>query len=174
MKQQQQSVLLAGMLALALGVSACAQWRGGTDSSGSGSSSGSSGTTSDGGAGIGAASSGGWNSAGSSGSSGSSGSAGSSGNAGYDQSGAAVPSASPNATVAAIEPVQRQGATGTEGDGAAMGSSGSAGATGSSPSQSYRITLRMDDGSTQVVTQDATPDFRSGDRVSLSGGTIQR
>jgi outer membrane lipoprotein SlyB len=38
----------------------------------------------------------------------------------------------------------------------------------------YRITLRMDDGSTQVVTQDTTPDFRSGDRVNLSGGAIRR
>jgi outer membrane lipoprotein SlyB len=37
----------------------------------------------------------------------------------------------------------------------------------------YRVTLRMDDGSTQVVTQDATPDFRSGDRVSHSGGAIK-
>jgi outer membrane lipoprotein SlyB len=31
----------------------------------------------------------------------------------------------------------------------------------------------MDDGSTQVVSQTATPDFRSGDRVTLAGGTIQ-
>jgi outer membrane lipoprotein SlyB len=38
----------------------------------------------------------------------------------------------------------------------------------------YRVTLRMDDGSTQVVTQETTPDFRSGDRVNHSGGAIQR
>jgi hypothetical protein len=31
----------------------------------------------------------------------------------------------------------------------------------------------MDDGSTQVVTQQTTPDFRTGDRVSLAGGMIQ-
>jgi outer membrane lipoprotein SlyB len=31
----------------------------------------------------------------------------------------------------------------------------------------------MDDGSTQVITQETTPDFRSGDRVNLSGGAIQ-
>jgi outer membrane lipoprotein SlyB len=30
----------------------------------------------------------------------------------------------------------------------------------------------MDDGSTQVVTQETTPDFRTGDRVNLSGGAI--
>jgi outer membrane lipoprotein SlyB len=52
-----------------------------------------------------------------------------------------------------------------------MGSTGSSGATGSN---SYRITVRMDDGSSQVVTQDATPDFRSGDRVNVTGGVIQR
>jgi outer membrane lipoprotein SlyB len=53
-----------------------------------------------------------------------------------------------------------------------MGSS-SGGTTGSSSDRVYRVTLRMDDGSTQVVTQQATPDFRTGDRVSLSGGAIQ-
>jgi outer membrane lipoprotein SlyB len=55
-----------------------------------------------------------------------------------------------------------------------MGSS-SGGTTGSSggSDRTYRVTLRMDDGSTQVVSQTATPDFRSGDRVTLAGGTIQ-
>jgi outer membrane lipoprotein SlyB len=60
---------------------------------------------------------------------------------------------------------------------------GGAGATGSSATGTsgssmtsdrvYRITLRMDDGSTQVVTQEATPDFRSGDRVNHSSGMIR-
>jgi outer membrane lipoprotein SlyB len=40
--------------------------------------------------------------------------------------------------------------------------------------QAYRITLRMDDGSTQVVSQATTPSYRSGDRVNLSGSTISR
>jgi outer membrane lipoprotein SlyB len=59
--------------------------------------------------------------------------------------------------------------------GAAVGGS-STGTTGSSMTADrvYRITLRMDDGSTQVVTQETTPDFRSGDRVNLSGGAIRR
>ena len=59
-----------------------------------------------------------------------------------------------------------------------MGSSGSAGSTGSSGgasgSNSYRVTVRMDDGSSQVITQDTTPDFRSGDRVNVTSGAIQR
>jgi outer membrane lipoprotein SlyB len=36
----------------------------------------------------------------------------------------------------------------------------------------YRITLRMDDGSTRIVTQETTPDFRAGDRVNLASGGI--
>jgi outer membrane lipoprotein SlyB len=69
----------------------------------------------------------------------------------------------------------RSSSAATDGDtsaSAAMGSS-SGGTTGSSSDRVYRVTLRMDDGSTQVVTQQATPDFRTGDRVSLSGGAIQ-
>jgi outer membrane lipoprotein SlyB len=54
----------------------------------------------------------------------------------------------------------------------AMGSS-AGGTTGSSADRVYRVTLRMDDGSTQVVTQQTTPDYRTGDRVSLAGGVIQ-
>jgi outer membrane lipoprotein SlyB len=56
----------------------------------------------------------------------------------------------------------------------AAGSSGSSGVTGSSATgdRVYRVTLRMDDGSTRILTQDATPDFRSGDRVNLTSGAI--
>jgi hypothetical protein len=32
----------------------------------------------------------------------------------------------------------------------------------------------MDDGSTQIVTHDSTPDFRSGDRVNVTSGAIRR
>jgi hypothetical protein len=32
----------------------------------------------------------------------------------------------------------------------------------------------MDDGTTRVVTQEWAPTFRTGDRVQMSGGTIQR
>jgi outer membrane lipoprotein SlyB len=55
-----------------------------------------------------------------------------------------------------------------------VGGSGSTGTTGSSTTADrvYRITLRMDDGSTRVVTQETTPDFRSGDRVNLTSGAV--
>jgi outer membrane lipoprotein SlyB len=56
----------------------------------------------------------------------------------------------------------------------AVGGSGASGTTGSSSADRvYRITIRMDDGSTQVITQETTPDFRSGDRVNLASGAIQ-
>ena len=79
----------------------------------------------------------------------------------------------PNSTVLAIEIMPVSGGV-TEGD-ASMGASGTAGATGSTTaSPSYRVTVRMDDGSTQVLTHGATPDFRSGDRINVTGGAIQR
>jgi outer membrane lipoprotein SlyB len=92
----------------------------------------------------------------------------------HDQ-GAAAGSMSPNATVAAIEVMPRSGSATTEGESSASGAMGSSsgGTTGASPDRVYRVTLRMDDGSTQVVTQQTTPDFRTGDRVSLAGGVIQ-
>lgn len=74
------------------------------------------------------------------------------------------------------------GESGYSGSGATSGSSGSSGASGSgsssdrfsSPNRRYRITLRKDDGSIETVIQDATPDFKSGDRVHLDGDVISR
>jgi outer membrane lipoprotein SlyB len=73
----------------------------------------------------------------------------------------------------AIEQVARP--AGGIGGAGATGSSGT-GTSGSSMTSDrvYRITLRMDDGSTQVVTQETMPDFRSGDRVNHSSGMISR
>jgi outer membrane lipoprotein SlyB len=76
----------------------------------------------------------------------------------------------PNAVVTVIEVVPHAGAEGS----AAVGGSGTTGATGSSPTaeKMYRITLRMDDGTTRVVTQDKAPTFRNGDRVNMTDGMI--
>ena len=143
MKRKQQSVVLAGLLAVALALSGCKGMRS-TDDAGEtgGSTLGSS--TSSGAMGSGTASTAG---------------------AQPQESTASMP----NSTVLAIEPVPKSAAaTG------AVGSS-TAGTTGSSGAgEAYRITLRMDDGSTQVVTQDAIPDFRSGDRVHVESGVIHR
>ena len=78
---------------------------------------------------------------------------------------AAMPAGTPNAIVMSIEPMPRQGA---------VGGSGTAGATGSSMGEDkvYRITLRMDDGTTRVVTQEKAPTYRTGDRVNMMDGVI--
>jgi hypothetical protein len=90
--------------------------------------------------------------------------------------GATAAASSPNATVVSIETVPRQTGAGTGAGsmaGAAVGGS-TAGATGSSmPEQVFRVTLRMDDGSTKVVTQETTPTYRAGDRINLTSGVIQ-
>jgi outer membrane lipoprotein SlyB len=95
---------------------------------------------------------------------------------GTSASGSAPGSASigPNSTVTSIEVVQRQaGATGAGTvAGAAVG-----GATGAATSgdRVYRITLRTDDGQTQVITQEWAPTFSTGDRVRISAsGAIER
>jgi outer membrane lipoprotein SlyB len=41
-------------------------------------------------------------------------------------------------------------------------------------SDAYRITVRMDDGSYQTLTQDSNHGFRVGDRVRFENGTLQR
>jgi len=172
MKQSHQSVAMAGLLAVALAISGCAAIRGDKSSGASGSSgaAGSMGTVAES---I-------QNNAGSSGSSGTSGSSGS-GTSGLQDdrggsastSGAGAASAAPNSTVLAIE-IQPSSIGITEGD-SSMGHSGTGGATGSSGgNQSYRVTVRMDDGSTQVVTHGTEPNFRSGDRVNVTSGAIGR
>lgn len=90
--------------------------------------------------------------------------AGSATGAGADTAGALA-----NSTVANIELVPGK----AEDAGSAGTVAGTA--TGSSTeNRVYRITLRMDDGTTQVITQDATPTFRVGDRVKSSGSVIER
>lgn len=79
----------------------------------------------------------------------------------------------PNATVLAIDMLP---ATASLGAGeASMGSSGAAGMSGSAdPSQAYRVMVRMDDGSTQLIPYTGEPDFRSGERVNVTDGAIRR
>lgn len=77
--------------------------------------------------------------------------------------------------VIAVDPILRQ-------DAAAMGV-GMAGATaaggtlmneGSPNDKVYRITMRADDGTTQVVVLDSIPTYKSGDRVRYRDGAILR
>lgn len=153
MNRKQQSVVLAGLLAVALAMSGCKGTRSSEDAGETGGSTLGSSTSSGGQAGASSAMG-----------------SGTASSAGQPQAGAtSMPNSMPNSTVLAIEPVPKSAAaTG------AVGSS-TAGTTGSSGAgEAYRITVRMDDGSTQVLTQDTIPDFRSGDRVHVESGVIHR
>lgn len=77
--------------------------------------------------------------------------------------------------VTAVDPILRQ-------DAAAMGV-GMAGAAaaggmlsneGSPNDKVYRITMRADDGTTQVVVVDNMPTYKAGDRVRYRNGSVQR
>ncbi|NML62895.1 hypothetical protein HHL21_17785 [Massilia sp. RP-1-19] len=82
-----------------------------------------------------------------------------------------MPAAPPNSVVTMIEVVPRSDdATGA----GTMAGAAVGGTVAGTAERVYRVTLRMDDGSTRVVTQEWAPTFRSGDRVNLSGGEIQR
>jgi hypothetical protein len=116
-----------------------------------------------------------------------SGSVGTSGSKGATDSGSAVmqdergdqPAAAatrtpaPNGTVLSIAaPAAENGASTSD---ASMGASGTAGTSGSGDGgQAYRVMVRMDDGSTQAITYTGTPDFRSGERINVTGGAIRR
>jgi hypothetical protein len=175
MKHKQHSLVLAGLLALAFGVTACSSMRHGETSDTSGGSA--AGTT---GAGCppAAATSGTSGTAGTSaaGAEGSSGTAGAAG-AGMEQQPQAGTSVStmPNATVVSIEmvpaPTTIPGASST--GGSAAGATGSSTVTGQQEQQHlYRVTLHMDDGSTKVVTQETSPGYHQGDRINLTSGII--
>ena len=70
-------------------------------------------------------------------------------------------------TVQAIDPVAPDVAVGTAGGAAVGGTLNPGNATG------YRTTLRMDDGSTKSVIDQAQPAYHIGDRVRMSNGMVQ-
>lgn len=80
--------------------------------------------------------------------------------------------AQPNAVVMNIETVSRSSMMGGTGAGTS-GTSGTAGTTGTSDSDRlYRITVRMDDGSSRTLMQERAPSFRPGDRVTVSNDMV--
>jgi hypothetical protein len=188
MNRKQQSMLLAGLLAMVL--AGCSSTRGsseemggatgsGMGASGTSGTSGTSGSMGSGGAGGtsggGSAASGGYDSQGGAGSTAGTGSGSMAAPAPAQGAGSSMaPGGMPNGVVMTIEVVPRQGAAGAGAGGTSVGGSGTTGTTGSSMGEDkmYRITLRMDDGSTRVVTQDKAPTFRSGDRVNMTDGMI--
>ena len=85
------------------------------------------------------------------------------------QSGVSIASA----TVQSIEPMAR-GMDQASGE-AQMGSSGTAGTTaGSAGNTMYRVTLRLDDGSTRAIMQNSAPTYQTGDRVKMVNGLVQK
>lgn len=56
----------------------------------------------------------------------------------------------------------------------AAGDSGTAGATGAAGDMVYRVTLRLADGGSRVIHQQATPVYQIGDRVRMADGMLQK
>ena len=177
MKQSHQSVAMAGLLAVMLAASGCAATGSASDMASSATSSHTDDVASNSGdverivTGPAITSA----SAGASGSKGATGS----GSAGMqdersDQSAAAsARMPAPNGTVLSVASLPVPG--GMSKSDASVGTSGTAGATGGTgAAQAYRVQVRMDDGSTQVITYSGTSDLRSGERVNVTGGAIRR
>ncbi len=56
--------------------------------------------------------------------------------------------------------------------GTAAGGAVGAAAAGTPMDKSYRVTLRKEDGTTEMVTVNAMPGYKAGDRVSYRNGTV--
>ncbi|MEG0881169.1 MAG: hypothetical protein RSH52_07890 [Janthinobacterium sp.] len=78
-----------------------------------------------------------------------------------------------SATVQSIETVPRsmdQGSADMQ-----SGTSGTAGTTsGATGNMLYRVTLRLDDGTTRTFVQNTQPAFQIGERVTVQNGVMQR
>ena len=70
-------------------------------------------------------------------------------------------------TVAAIEPMKRQDV----GVGA-VGAAAAGGSVGSPNDNVWRVNVKMDDGTSQMVVLDSQPSYKVGDRVRYSNGTL--
>lgn len=71
--------------------------------------------------------------------------------------------------VQAIDQMQRQDiSAGT------MGAAAAGGSIGAPTDKVYRVTVRLDDGSTQMVVLDSMPGYKIGDRVRYNNGVLER
>lgn len=72
-------------------------------------------------------------------------------------------------TVQAIDQMQRRDiAAGT------LGAAAAGGSVGSPTDKVYRVTVRLDDGSTQMVVVDSLPSYKAGDRIRYNNGVVER
>ena len=82
--------------------------------------------------------------------------------------------------IQSIDAMPREQAFGTAGAatmggmGAQSGGSGAMTGGGAPGDMVYRLTLRMDDGSTRAVIQESRPGFQTGDRVRMPSSMLQR
>lgn len=54
-----------------------------------------------------------------------------------------------------------------------VGAAAAGGMTGTPTDKVYRVTVRMDDGSSQMVVLDSAPSYKIGDRVRYNNGAVQ-
>jgi hypothetical protein len=69
--------------------------------------------------------------------------------------------------VQAIDQMQRQDVAA-----GVMGAAAAGGSTGMGTDKVYRVTVRMDDGGSQMVVVDSMPSYKIGDRVRYGDGTV--
>lgn len=97
---------------------------------------------------------------------------GSGGGSGLATSGTGSTAMASYGVVQAIDQMQRQDVGVGSGAIGAAAASGTAGATGASGAPVYRVSVRMDDGSSQMIVVDAMPPYKVGDRVRYSDGAL--
>jgi outer membrane lipoprotein SlyB len=90
---------------------------------------------------------------------------GAAGATGMTGTGSATSSQTSYGVVQAIDQLQRQDV--------GVGVMGAAAAGGMPTDKVYRITVRLDDGSTQMVVLESSPSYKIGDRIRYSNGTVQ-
>lgn len=91
--------------------------------------------------------------------------------AGSATPGASASQAPSMGVVQTIDQITRQDAMSM---GLATGAAAAGGAMGAPTDKVYRITLRLDDGTTQTVLSESMPGYKSGDRVRYANGMVQR
>ena len=69
--------------------------------------------------------------------------------------------------VTAIDTMQRQDV------GVGVAGAAAAGGVGAPTDKVYRVTVRMEDGSSQMVAVESMPSYKVGDRVRYSNGSLQ-
>lgn len=89
-----------------------------------------------------------------------------SGNMAGSDSGSGASAQTSYGVVQAIDQLQRQNV--------GVGVMGAAAAGGMPTDKVYRVTVRLDDGSTHMVVLESSPSYKIGDRIRYSNGSVQR